>query len=159
MAYNTKQILRDADGNPIPQIWDEAGDQFLPYEGEVQLTGSYPQNKVVNIVSDIGTIASGSSATYQLDLLSHGFPVNSISIIGRNDSGEAITIKIRHMYILDDGSWSSTAALEGTIFSSSSAVGIKVERVTMQSHRIELIITNDGTSDMSFTSLAIMLWR
>ena len=35
MPYNTKQILRDAGGSPIPQIWVDAMDQFVPYAGRV----------------------------------------------------------------------------------------------------------------------------
>ena len=36
---NTK-ILRDQDDNPIPQIWDSEQKKFVPYEGQVKLTGS-----------------------------------------------------------------------------------------------------------------------
>ena len=35
---NTK-ILRDQDNNPIPQIWDSEQKKFVPYEGQVKLTG------------------------------------------------------------------------------------------------------------------------
>lgn len=32
MAYGDKTILRDADGNPIPQIWDDVANDFVPYQ-------------------------------------------------------------------------------------------------------------------------------
>lgn len=34
MAYNTRPILYDASGKPIPQVWDEAGDQYRPALGD-----------------------------------------------------------------------------------------------------------------------------
>lgn len=30
-GYDDKSILRDADGNPIPQIWDDVANDFVPY--------------------------------------------------------------------------------------------------------------------------------
>ena len=30
MGYNTKAILRDVNGDPIPQIWDEATNSYIP---------------------------------------------------------------------------------------------------------------------------------
>lgn len=40
MAYTTKQILRDLDNNPIPQIWDSVLGDFVPYEGKVVVSGN-----------------------------------------------------------------------------------------------------------------------
>ena len=40
MAFNTKSILRDANGRPIPQIWNPGTDSFEPYEGKVTVEGT-----------------------------------------------------------------------------------------------------------------------
>ena len=45
MAYNTKNIVRDASGAPIPQLFNPAADEYQPLEGtggahKTQLTGS-----------------------------------------------------------------------------------------------------------------------
>ncbi len=37
-----KSILRDANGNPIPQIWDTVTEEFIAYTGEVKQIGSIP---------------------------------------------------------------------------------------------------------------------
>ena len=36
----SKDILRTNSGDPIPQVWDETQQKFIPYEGKVQLSGS-----------------------------------------------------------------------------------------------------------------------
>ena len=33
MAYNTKEILKDVDGNPISQYYDPTTDSYKPVEG------------------------------------------------------------------------------------------------------------------------------
>ena len=40
MGYNNTAILRDMNGNPIPQIYDSEKKLFVPYEGKVQLSGT-----------------------------------------------------------------------------------------------------------------------
>ena len=45
MAYNTKNIIRDASGAPIPQLFNPAADEYQPLEGtggayKTQLSGS-----------------------------------------------------------------------------------------------------------------------
>ena len=47
MAYSDKRILRDADGNPIPQVWDPALGDFVPYEGKVQLSGKIVEETIL----------------------------------------------------------------------------------------------------------------
>ncbi|NJP37197.1 hypothetical protein [Alkalicoccus luteus] len=41
MGYQDRSILTDANGLPIPQMWDEESDQFIPYPkvSDVKLTG------------------------------------------------------------------------------------------------------------------------
>lgn len=43
MGYSTKTLLRDAQGNPIPQYFDPVEDTFKPLENpsEISLSGSY----------------------------------------------------------------------------------------------------------------------
>lgn len=40
MGYKDKTILTDKNGDPIPQIWDPALNNFTPYEGRVTLSGT-----------------------------------------------------------------------------------------------------------------------
>ena len=41
MAWdNTKLILRNTTGEPVPQVWDDTAQAFVVYEGTVQVTGS-----------------------------------------------------------------------------------------------------------------------
>lgn len=35
MSYQEKRILRDKDGKPIPQVWSEDLQDFMPYTGNV----------------------------------------------------------------------------------------------------------------------------
>lgn len=51
MAYNDVEILRDKNGNPIPQYYNVATGQFEPLTGEngathTQLTGSYVEEVI-----------------------------------------------------------------------------------------------------------------
>ena len=45
-----KNILTDADGMPIPQIWDPITEDFVPYEGKVKVDGQVSvSDRTVNI--------------------------------------------------------------------------------------------------------------
>lgn len=164
MPWTQKQMLRDANGDLIPQYWDVVEQEFKPLTGrdganDVRLTGSYIVNGFEDILPKIGTIAPGTSAIVEVDLLSYGFPINSITLIGRNDSGEPIEIRVRNMYLLPSGGWSSTAAIEDVFFPSSNSVGIKTTRYEPLSQKVELLIRNNGTADVKLTALAVMFWR
>ena len=153
--------------NPLPvgnYVQTEAG-VWIPQKGsddgaaDVRLTGSYVVNGFEEILSKIGTIPPGASAVVEVDLLNYGFPINSITLIGRNDSGEPIEIRVRNKYLLPSGHWSSTVYIEDVIFPSSNSVGIKTTRYEPLSQKQDLIIRNNGTVDVKLTSLAVMFWR
>lgn len=40
MPWNNKSMLTDKDGNFIPQIWDPSINDFIPWDGKVQLSGA-----------------------------------------------------------------------------------------------------------------------
>ena len=40
MPWNNKSMLTDKDGNFIPQIWDPSINDFIPWDGKVQLSGT-----------------------------------------------------------------------------------------------------------------------
>lgn len=56
-----KNILTDADGMPIPQIWDSITEDFVPYEGKVKVDGqvsvsdSTAQQALSNILTKLIT--------------------------------------------------------------------------------------------------------
>lgn len=85
MAYDTKQILRDADGNPIPQIWSEAADDFLPYEGDARLKGSRVEEVLTesDAVSGVLTFAANISSIeiYHNEDTPQEFIVNGITLV------------------------------------------------------------------------------
>lgn len=56
MAYNTKTILKDASGNPIPQIWNPMTDQFEPYEGVVKIDGVSTSQNQEDVLTDLGVL-------------------------------------------------------------------------------------------------------
>ena len=85
MAYNTKKVLKDADGKPIPQIWDAALDSFVPYEGNVKLTGSVLEQQKIqtDAIAGVLTFAANISTVeiYNTDAVNPGvFTVNGIAI-------------------------------------------------------------------------------
>lgn len=43
MPYNTKSMLRDVNGDLIPQYYDPVADEFKPMGKDVTLTGSIPE--------------------------------------------------------------------------------------------------------------------
>lgn len=66
MAYNDVEILRDKNGNPIPQYYNVATGQFEPLTGEngathTQLTGSYVQLSSTPVTGEI--LVQQASAT------------------------------------------------------------------------------------------------
>lgn len=54
MSYNTKRILTDVDGNPIPQYWYEGTDEFKPMSNEV--VEAALQEKVDNLSAQIASL-------------------------------------------------------------------------------------------------------
>lgn len=66
MGYKDKTILTDKNGDPIPQIWDPALDNFTPYEGKVTLSGtkvveSAPVTGIKTVTSTVAEVFAGSS--------------------------------------------------------------------------------------------------
>lgn len=65
MAYNTKKMLEDSNGDLIPQYWDVVDQEFKPLTGkdgaqDTRLTGSIDELAVeLNM-----TVAAGSSGTF-----------------------------------------------------------------------------------------------
>ncbi len=60
MPWTLKQILRDADGKPIPQIWDAVAGDFVPAEGKVTEsalpTGAATATKQDTLIAEIVNI-------------------------------------------------------------------------------------------------------
>ena len=65
MAWdNTKLILRNTTGEPVPQVWDDTAQAFVVYEGAVQLTGSNAANyESVTVADSAIGLTSGTYGT------------------------------------------------------------------------------------------------
>lgn len=67
MAYNTKAIITDVNGRPIPQYFDEELDQYIPlsvepkavdyFEGQSTITKNYSTKMNGISVSNDGTVS------------------------------------------------------------------------------------------------------
>jgi hypothetical protein len=68
MPYNTKDILRDLSSVPIPQVWDEVGDQYRPAPGDpvngmdVDVTRLPPLPAGINNIGDVDIASIGATA-------------------------------------------------------------------------------------------------
>lgn len=68
MGYKDKRILRDADENPIPQIWSDSEDDYLPYTGEVTInelplpTEAATEAKQNSIISELTAVKANVAA-------------------------------------------------------------------------------------------------
>jgi|SRR5690625_643753 len=88
MPYSTKQMLRDANGDLIPQYWDITEQEFKPLTGQdgandVRLTGS-------NVVLAKTEVSSGIT----------GFRVGRIGITGVTAFPQAVDIRnYRNLFI------------------------------------------------------------
>jgi len=110
MSYSTSQILRDANGNPIPQIWDESGDQFVPYQGKVgiqvggadvdaanpvptQLSGRTLQKETI-ISRSVRTSVSHVYKDSPNGAIGAIFSLNIYGVTGSFEAGEGVNLSI-----------------------------------------------------------------
>ena len=89
MAYNTKNIKRDASGAPVPQFFDPAADDYQPLEGtggahKTQLTGSslVEQQNEGHAVAGVHTFATNIYALeiFHNEIYSQPFWVNTLQL-------------------------------------------------------------------------------
>jgi len=55
----TQDIIRTNSGDPIPQIWDDSAQQFVPYEGKVELNGS--KEEIINSFVSFSSLVLGGN--------------------------------------------------------------------------------------------------
>src|SRR5699024_5017333 len=69
MAYNTKKILRDRNGDPIPQYYDSDGDRYVPSEIDTRLKAIENQQQEIleRLDKPIDTQVTGSNVEYPND--------------------------------------------------------------------------------------------
>lgn len=48
MAYNTKETIKDAKGNPVPQIYDPSADAYKPLT-KTEYFGNSSETKPINV--------------------------------------------------------------------------------------------------------------
>lgn len=84
-------ILRDQDGHPIPQVWDEAAGEWRAATGEVTLTGSFVQlGSGHRSISSWRTIAASTSQS--ILVLDQPVVIQSIGLHIQSEGGVASLI-------------------------------------------------------------------
>src|SRR5699024_6008854 len=69
MAYNTKKLLTDRNGDPIPQSYDSDGDRYVPSEIDTRLKAIENQQQEIleRLDKPIDTQVTGSNVEYPSD--------------------------------------------------------------------------------------------
>lgn len=65
MPWNNKSMLTDKDGNFIPQIWDPSINDFIPWDGKVQLSGTIVW---IDLITNNTTIPVDTFEIFEVDL-------------------------------------------------------------------------------------------
>src|SRR5699024_2350925 len=70
MAYNTKKILRDRNGDPIPQSYDSDGDRYVPSEIDARLKAIENQQQEIleRLDKPIDTQVTGSNVEQDVNV-------------------------------------------------------------------------------------------
>ena len=70
MAYNTKKILRDRNGDPIPQSYDSDGDRYVPSEIDTRLKAIENQQQEIleRLDKPIDTQVTGSNVEQDVNV-------------------------------------------------------------------------------------------
>lgn len=153
MAYSNKRILRDADGNPIPQIWDPALDDFVPYEGKVTLSGK--TRKEVDIALGV-ELAAGASHIVDMDM-----ECDSIVIMGGLSGGAGnITVRVQPWVVGVSGGIISDAPYAVTLLDDVPLGNFRFItdyfRPKAKSNRIYVANRSDGTRTLTRLTLAMI---
>lgn len=63
MGWESESILRNNDGDPVPQIWDPVQDKFVPAEGKIQVLRN-PDTVVAAPVTGIKTVTATAAELF-----------------------------------------------------------------------------------------------
>ena len=92
MAYNTKKILRDRNGDPIPQSYDSGSDRYVPSEIDTRLKAIENQQQEIlkRLDKPIDTQVTGSIVEKVLVDKADFSPGNRTQIWAASDSSKLL---------------------------------------------------------------------
>lgn len=167
MPWTQKQMLRDANGDLIPQYWDVVEQEFKPLTGsdganDVRLTGSSVVN--INASNVLGSIPAGATKSYTIDLMTLGVPAKKFSFVARRvqgqETGGSFLVRIRHGYPdnPDATSWGQSTAAQDILVESGENTVFQVPKTCFISPISYIQIVNTGDIDINLRGVVISLW-
>lgn len=94
MAYTGKKILRDYEGSPIPQIWDEFNSKWLPADGKSRIEDTVLDTRLADISVQIQSL---KNSTLSIDF------TDNIIVLEKEEVGVEIPIEssIERSFVID----------------------------------------------------------
>lgn len=148
MPWTQKQMLRDANGDLIPQYWDVVEQEFKPLTGrdganDVRLTGSYVE---YNAAQRNFSITAGASKTIEF-------------IFDRNVEAFVITLykpqahtTSKPTYMFRFGSYGAPAfSVELPLLNENTSRGFTSKKIDVLHNRAIMILSNNDTSDQNYS--------
>lgn len=111
-----------------------------------------------NLLSDIGTVAAGATASITIDLSFYKDRFELFNIVGRAENDD-IKISIRPMYQVANQSWQSTSSSERVIFEKTGVYGFETPRIKIPSNQFVIRVANQGDNDLTFHGFTFHLWH
>ena len=104
--WESKQILRDADGNPIPQRWDSDTGDFAEYTGRELPVGAateVKQSEIKAVISAIKDAVEGTlSAQLTGSILADDGNGNPVPLTAIEDNGKYY-LGVKSMDLVEEG--------------------------------------------------------
>lgn len=167
MSYETKTLLRDANGVPIPQYWDDVAEEFKPmpkpsFDGNIEMESS-PENPVFtqltgSIVKEATAenIIVAAGASKYIDIV-FSSKVSAISIAART-TGKIEDPKF--MWALANG---TTTTINLTVNElpleyASSNNSFQTKKIDALNNKMRIQLNNTGSSDVTVQQLTIRLY-
>jgi len=158
MPWTQKQMLRDANGDLIPQYWDVAEQDFKPLTGQggandVRLTGSNVEK--INITQEVGIIPAGGNKRININVPQR---TKSISLYIRALAGRISSAHIEFRNLNPSyGSPINSIELTPVADLPSSAPVFKKEELV--SDGVGIRIEADSGTDVELQFAIVYCWR
>lgn len=158
MPWTQKQMLRDANGDLIPQYWDVVEQEFKPLTGsdganDVRLTGSNVEK--INITQEVGIIPAGGNKRININVPQR---TKSISLYIRALAGRISSAHIEFRNLNPDyGSPINSIELTPVASLPSSATVFKKEELV--SDGVGIRIEADSGTDVELQFAIVYCWR
>ena len=148
MPWTQKQMLRDANGDLIPQYWDVAEQDFKPLTGQggandVRVTGSYVE---YNAAQRNFSITAGASKTIEFI-----FDKNVEAFVITLYKPQAHTTS-KPTYMFRFGTYGAPAfSVELPLLNENTSRGFTSKKIDVLNNRAIMILSNNDTSDQNYS--------